>query len=51
METGARVRNAYATYPQQENTPEKFGLMLHNIVFQHCETIKAPAVEDGHASD
>ncbi len=30
MMTGARVRNAYATYPQLEDSPEKFGLILHN---------------------
>ena len=29
MTTGARVRNAYVTYPIQEDNPEKFGLILH----------------------
>ena len=28
-ESGARVRNAYATYPMLEDSPEKFGLTLH----------------------
>ena len=44
------MRNAYATCPQQENSPEKFGLMLHSIYGLHGLYIKATAVEDGHAS-
>ena len=31
-ETGARVRNAYAIYLLQGNSPEKFGLMPHGII-------------------
>ena len=31
FETGARVRNAYAIYLVQGNSPEKFGLMPHSI--------------------
>ncbi len=27
MTSGARVRNAYRTYPVQEDSPEKFGLI------------------------
>ena len=49
IETGERVRNTYATYLQQRNSPKKFGLMPHNIVTWHHDAIKAPAVEDGHA--
>ncbi len=30
-ETGARVRNAYATYLSQGDSPEKFGLIPHDI--------------------
>ena len=30
MTTGARVRNAYATYPVLEDSPKKFGLTLHS---------------------
>ncbi len=47
--SGERVRNAYATYLQLENSPEKSGLILHIIQFLHDYWIKAPAVEDGHA--
>ena len=32
LETGERVRNAYATYLYQGDSPEKFGLIPHNIV-------------------
>ena len=47
--TGERVRNAYATYPQLGDSPEKFGLIPHNIPDSHVSGIKAPAVRDGHA--
>ena len=49
LTTGARVRNAYATYLLQEYSPEKFGLILHNIFFMHMIKIKASVVKDGHA--
>ena len=47
--SGARVRNAYATYLQLENSPEKSGLILHNIQFSPDYWFKVPTVEDGHA--
>ena len=40
LTTGARVRNAYATYPVLEDSPEKFGLRLHSIVLSHDKSIK-----------
>jgi hypothetical protein len=40
MTTGARVRNAYATYLILGNSPKKFGLMPHSIVLSHDKTIK-----------
>jgi hypothetical protein len=49
LTTGARVRNAYATYLLQEYSPEKFGLILHNIFIMHMIKIKASVVKDGHA--
>ncbi len=49
MATGERVRNAYATCPQLENSPEKFGLILHSITDSHVFVIKVLMVEDGHA--
>ena len=48
--TGARVRNAYATYLIQRDSPEKFGLIPHNIIKRHRFTIKTPVVKDEHAS-
>jgi hypothetical protein len=47
--TGARVRNAYATYPLQGDSPEKFGLIPHSIFRRHLLDIKDLLVEDGHA--
>ena len=49
-ETGARVRNAYAIYLLQGNSPEKFGLMPHGIIVWHHIIIKVPTVKDEHAS-
>ena len=50
LTTGARVRNTYATYPSQEDSPEKSGLILHNITDSHVSVIKVSAVKDGHAA-
>ncbi len=50
LETGARVRNAYAIYLLQGNSPEKFGLMPHGIIESHGFIIKVPTVKDEHAS-
>ena len=49
MTSGARVRNAYATYPLLENSPEKSGLILHNITWPPGRVIKTSVVKDGHA--
>ncbi len=49
--TGARVRNAYATFLVQEDSPWKRGLILHSIVESHGLTIKISVVQDGHAYD
>ena len=49
LETGARVRNAYAIYLSQRDSPEKFGLIPHSIMKWHHFIIKAQAVKDGHA--
>ena len=40
LTTGARVRNAYATYLLLEDSPEKFGLILHSIIRWHLKMIK-----------
>ena len=47
--SGARVRNAYATYLQQRDSPEKLGLIPHKVITGHPAMIKVPAVGDGHA--
>jgi hypothetical protein len=49
-ETGARVRNAYAIYLVQGNSPEKFGLMPHGVIEWHHLMTKASVVQDEHAS-
>ena len=47
--TGARVRNAYATYLLLEDSPGKLGLILHSIIRWHLTIIKDLLVIDGHA--
>ena len=49
--TGARVRNAYATYPLQADSSGKLGLSRHKIIEWHHLVIKLQEVKDGHASD
>ena len=49
-ETGARVRNAYAIYLSQRDSPEKFGLIPHSIIVWHHIIIKVTTVKDEHAS-
>ena len=49
VESGARVRNAYATYLVQGDSPEKFGLIPHSITRWHLKVIKDLSVQDGHA--
>ena len=48
-ESGARVRNAYAIYLNQGDSPEKSGLIPHNIIEWHHLINKAEAVKDEHA--
>ena len=48
-ETGARVRNAYATYLLLGHSPGKLGLIPHSITDWHHEVIKDLLVMDGHA--
>ena len=49
-ETGARVRNAYAIYLSQRDSPEKFGLIPYSIYGSHGLYIKDLSVKDEHAS-
>ena len=39
-ESGARVRNAYATYPIQGDSPEKSGLIPHGTMTRHFVIVK-----------
>jgi hypothetical protein len=48
-ESGARVRNAYATYLLLGDSPGKPGLIPHGIKFSHGNLIKDLSVKDGHA--
>lgn len=48
-ESGARVRNAYATYLLQGDSPGKPGLIPHGILISHGINIKDLSVIDGHA--
>ena len=48
-ESGARVRNAYATYLYLGDSPEKSGLIPHKITGWHYPMIKHLWDEDGHA--
>ena len=42
--TGARVRNAYATYLIQGDSPKKFGLIPHNDILSHGKISKTLVV-------
>ena len=48
-ETGARVRNAYATYLLLGDSFRKRKLIPHNTARSPDFAFKAPAVKDGHA--
>ena len=49
LETGARVRNTYATYPLLGHSSEKSELIPHNDIEPHGLISKVPAVKDRHA--
>jgi hypothetical protein len=49
LETGARVRNAYATYPFLGDSPEKSGLIPHKTTIRHRNGVKHLWEKDGHA--
>jgi hypothetical protein len=48
-DSGARVRNAYATYLQLGDNFGKLELIPHKIVMLHGIAIKDLSIEDGHA--
>ena len=51
MATGKRVRNTYTTFLSVGDSPEKFGLIPHNIFWLHNWDIKDLLPEDGCAYD
>jgi hypothetical protein len=51
MLSGARVRNAYATYLSVGDSPGKPGLIPHKIIEWHHLVIKHLWLKDGHALD
>ena len=49
--TGARVSNAYPTFPILEDSPAKVGLILYVVFRGHLNWIKDLSLRDGDASD
>ena len=51
MATGARVSNAYPTFPLVGHSPAKVGLILYVVFRRHLKNTKGLPVWDGDASD
>ena len=51
MATGARVSNAYPTFPLVEDSPAKVGLILYVVFCGHLTNTKDLSLRDGDASD
>ena len=51
MATGARVSNAYPTFPLLRNSPLKDGLMPDVLMLPHGDKSKDSSVRDGDAYD
>ena len=51
MATGARVSNAYPTFPILEDSPAKVGLILYVLRRRHLKNTKGLPLKDGDASD
>ena len=51
LATGARVSNAYPTFPFLEDSPAKVGLILYVLLRGHLTRSKEISVRDGDASD
>lgn len=49
--SGGRVSNAWVTCPVHTDNIPKGMLIRDNILLSHGRSIKAPAVQDGPASD
>ena len=51
LATGARVSNAYPTFPIVEDSPAKVGLILYVVSRGHLSNTKDSSLWDGDASD
>ena len=51
MATGARVSNAYPTFPCPRDSPSKGGLIPYEVTCRHLSVTKGLADKDGDASD
>ena len=51
MATGARVSNAYPTFPCPRDSPSKGGLIPYEVTCGHLTVTKGLADMDGDASD
>ena len=51
MATGARVSNAYPTFPLLRDSPAKVGLIPDVVIFMHVNRTKDLSVMDGDASE
>ena len=51
MATGARVSNAYPTFPCPRDSPSKGGLIPYEVTCGHLNVTKGLADSDGDASD
>ena len=51
LATGARVSNAYPTFPIVEDSPAKVGLILYVVFRGHLKNTKGLPLWDGDASD
>ena len=51
MATGARVSNAYPTFPCPRDSPSKGGLIPYEVTSRHLNVTKGLADKDGDASD
>ena len=49
--TGARVSNAYPTFPEVGDSPVKTGLIPYAVTKRHLGVTKDSSPQDGDASD
>ena len=47
LELGKRESNTLITYPEDENNPEKFGIILDSSIAAQVAILKVPALQEG----